>query len=129
MKTLPQALSERKSLLTELSLLNISPKDETYPEERKRKKEISACKKKLAFIKEMVLYLESQPTEEFIKAEAKKLKNRKSVIEAAFLRDRINDSFNRMTLKDQTKAKKTYYSEMGIPKITTHLKSLNYLLS
>lgn len=96
------------------------PKEET---DRKYKSRQKKLKIEYDFLNVCKLYLETEPTEEFIKKEKKRLENRLQLISEGYKHD------ERQTLKDQKKDRKDYDKLMGVSKIKSQLKAIYFLLS
>jgi hypothetical protein len=88
------------------------------PSEEKR------LRKKIPFFKKCILYLETEPDENFCKNEVDRVC--KMINKRMELFKPINEE--KLAKKDLAKAKKDHEKEWDIPKMRMQLKTLNYLL-
>jgi hypothetical protein len=82
------------------------------------KREESKCKKEIAFYRDCVLYIQSNPTKEFL------VKQKESVLQKI-------DNIEQAMIKREftlTKDKTAFKKSLGIDKLNTQLKYLNFIL-
>lgn len=79
--------------------------------------------KSIFFKEEVVSYLKTDPTMEFIKSEIGRLTNRSTLIKKGFI-----DWIPTVKYSSEESKKRAYYKEMGLPKVKTQLKALLYIL-
>ncbi len=82
---------------------------------------INRLKKRLQFLATCKNYIESKPTEEFVKKEVTRLENKINLLTAGFIKPENIDN------KTLAKIKSEYDSEMGIKKLRNQLRTLRYL--
>ena len=95
--------------------------------QKKDAKTYRALKKinnKIEDLKTIVLYLETNPSEEFIKSEKARLEKQVDAIEDNFQKW-LNSGSSR---RHSEKPLKVYYKEMKLEEVTKRLKTINYLL-
>lgn len=80
-------------------------------------------KKRLSFLIDCIRYLESHPTEEFLKKEQDRLAKRIVLLKAGF-KDWLPDKQYDTEKKQQI----AYYKECKIPSLNNHLKTIKFLL-
>ena len=82
-------------------------------------------KKKLQYLKLCLLYVETHPKKEFLEKEKERLIHRVALIQDQFI---LPENHERMAKSELTKIKKQFESKMEVPKIKTHLSTINFLL-
>ena len=113
MKTVTELQKERTSVLCQY-------------QESEDKRECNRLKKRADFLKICIMYLETNPTIEFLTAEQNKLTNRINIIEKeAPVIDKTNDGTEAYTKNERAKYMKT----MNISDTRTKLSTINFLLS
>lgn len=126
MVTLQQLKKQRADIISEAdSLKQRLANADNYTESRSLKKEITALRKRLPFIKTCILYLELSPSEEFIQKEKDRISN---LIEAVNKRYSELPKNDKMTLSEANKMKKEFEADYEVPKYKSQLKALNFLL-
>jgi uncharacterized protein YicC (UPF0701 family) len=109
MKTEKQLKAEIKEVLSEIQEADKIPGKEG-------KKLLKKAKQKLAYLKVCLMYIETHPNPEFLKKEKSRISNRI---------ERLRESFD----PTSSPLKRTAWDkEMGIPKLKTHLSTINFLL-
>lgn len=116
MKTIKKLQSEIDDKLSDINNYNKS-------NDPKIKKKLKPAKLRLAYLKMCMMYVESQPTVEFIMKERDRLSDRVT----AFLN--VYEEPKNVTGTLGAKHRKDYEREMGIPKIRKQLTALKYLLN
>lgn len=104
----------------------------TWPQRPTDFSEIKQHKKdteKIGFLYKMQLYLESNPTEEFVRAQVKELEAKLSRIEEAYPNWRATLQSKPKGEGDEKIAKARYHKEMGVSDIKQQIKTLRYLLT
>src|ERR1700721_1062937 len=86
------------------------------------KYEKNKIKKKIQFLTTIVRYLETFPSEEFIKTEISRLNKRVSMVKDQF-KDYVRSKYFEKE-KDKLKA---YLKECGVPKLKLQLKALRFI--
>jgi len=81
-------------------------------------------RKKVPLLRKCILYLETEPSEDFCKSEVDRIC--KAINKRMELFAPINEE--KLTKKDLAKARKDHEKEWDIPKMRMQLKTLNYLL-
>jgi hypothetical protein len=114
MKTITSIKKEMDSLQVELSTKDL------------KKTQISKIKKRHAFLKLCVAYINSNPTNEFLHSEKERLNNKINLIHAGYVPDQrlINAGF----VKEEKKEHKDYNKIMSLDKFKEQLRSINYLI-
>ena len=114
MKTEKEIRKEIQDLLFKATLLK--------PSDKLDKKQLKEIKLRVKFLKPILLYLETNPTQEFCEAE---LAKSKMLLTAA------NSNYvpleGRYTKADTAK-KKAFETKLDIPTIKTHIKNLKFIL-
>jgi len=92
-----------------------------------KKMEVSKIKKRYEFLKICKMYIESNPTHEFLHKEKDRLQNKINLINAGYKPDQklIDRGFK----KEEQKEHKDYNKIMGIAKFKEQLKGIQYLIS
>jgi len=85
---------------------------------------LNRIQNKIDFLNTIILYLESNPREEFLQSEKLRLEKQG---------DNIEDNFDKWILADSSrkhleKPRKVYYKEMKLDDVLKRLKTINYLL-
>jgi len=111
MKTIEKVESEKRDLINQLP-------------DAKNDRATNKILNRIDFLKTIILYLETNPKEEFLQSE--KLKLEKQI-------DNIDANFNAWILSDSSrkhleKPLKTFHKEMKIEDVKKRLKTINYLL-
>lgn len=89
-----------------------------------QKSEVSAVKKKVAFLRMCKMYLETNPREEFVIAQRDDVKKKIDLIP-----DRYKQWTEGKSLSKYKDPFKSYCTEMGMSDLKSKLKTLNYLLA
>lgn len=88
---------------------------------KKFKKVFNKNNTRAIFLKQCIMYLEKDPSQDFITAEIARLRNKLSL---------INLGYAGWLMPDNCKTPKTQYeSEAGVPLIKQQIKTLSFLLS
>ena len=87
------------------------------------KNEVEAIKRKVAFLRQCKLYMESEPREDFIKSEKQKIEKRIELIPSHYKDWQVGRN-----LTKYADPYKSYLNEMGLTNLNASLKTLNYLL-
>lgn len=126
MKTLQNVQKEKSELLKELqqydSILNQPSDDAIYNNAKKETKRIN---KRLEFIKTIEMYLQTNPTEEFVQKEFDRLTNRLRAIREKEPKYPENEAYVPYW-KQQVAA---YNKTMGVSDVQMKLSTLKYLLN
>lgn len=86
--------------------------------------EISRMKKRIAWLKEIKMYLDTQPTAAFIKKECERLENSISLRMMYFVLDGA-EALPKTTI---TKLKRDYEKRHDIPKLRQQVKTMRFIL-
>jgi len=124
MDKLIEETSINKQKLQEYFKLS-KPNEYERKEAKKTKAAMKRDKSRQAFIKTCLLYIKTQPNEDYLKKEADRISNRINLLMEKY--KPLTDS--RFTKSQVSVHKKSYEKEMGIPKIRTQLTTLNFLLN
>lgn len=100
----------------------IGSKNSTPDDVRKSKQKFNKLKKRGAGIKLLMMYLETNPSEDFLRKEHARISNRISL-----LMDDCVQGEREMNIKYKARLKK-YCKEMGVDKLKTQLSAINYIL-
>ncbi|MET7253441.1 hypothetical protein [Dyadobacter fermentans] len=92
-------------------------------------KEFKQNKKRIEYLNECVLYLETSPTEEFLEREVKRLEANIVYIDKQFDKWLSRQHFSAQAPHQRQKSKKTFEKESGIPKLRQQLKTIEFLLN
>jgi len=91
------------------------------------KSDVTKLKKKYSFLKMCKMYLESNPTEEYLLKEKEKLNARINAINSGYIPDqRLIDAGLK---KEERKERADYNKIMGITKTRNQLQAIKFLLS
>lgn len=114
MKTATQIKAEMDSLQVELSTRDL------------KKQQIAKIKKRYAFLKVCMAYINSEPTHEFLHKEKERLNNKINLINAGYIPDQrlIDSGFK----KQEKKEHQDYNKIMSLDKFKEQLKSINFLI-
>lgn len=127
MKTIEFFKVEIPKLVSEMEGVQLQINKETnkkvLPKLRREKKSIQ---KRIEFLKFCRNYIETEPKEEFVQAESKRLTNRINMFMENYS---LPKSAENWLSKDRAAHKKAFEKEMGIPKIRTQLTTINFLLN
>jgi len=85
--------------------------------------EVESIKRKIVFLRQCKLYLESEPREDFVKSEIAKIEERIKLIPTHYEAWKVGRN-----LTKYSDPYKTYSNEMNLPGLKASLKYLNYLL-
>lgn len=97
---------------------DIAALTESLPTLKKKKQE--SAKKKILFLNQILLYLESMPDDGFVKNEIIRLENRINA---------ILNQFDPTLYKDPKPAKMKYEKDMKIPRLREQVRTLRYILN
>jgi len=96
------------------------------------RKEIKKCKAAIkrdksrqSFLKTCLLYIKTEPNEDYLKKEVDRISNRINLLMTNYTP--LDDE--RCTKSQISTHKKNYEKEMGVPKIRTQLTTINFLLN
>lgn len=84
---------------------------------------IKVLKDRMAFAKNCLLYIQTNPSEEFLAKEIDRISNRVNMLMKSYVA--LNETKN--SVGDCLKHKKDYEKEMGIPHLRKRLSTLNFL--
>lgn len=82
-------------------------------------------RKKIPFLRKCILYLETEPREEFLKSEIDRICE---MINTRIEMFKEPHNADKLSKKDLSKLKKAHEKEWEVPKLRMQLKTLNYLL-
>ena len=88
-----------------------------------KKGQKTAMKNRYNFLRTCKLYLEAEPTVDFLKSEKARLNNKIKLINEGHIDN------EKIDLRDQKKERKEYDKIMGTAKFKIQLKTLNFLLN
>lgn len=108
-----KAIEYLQDELTEL--LNTNQDDFTKPQ-------LNRIKKRIQFVRTCVMYLESNPSEDFLNKEASRLKARIGLIADSF-KDYSRPAGVRGSIR------KYYDKEMGVPLLNIQLRTIKFILN
>lgn len=118
MKTLKQVQTELNETMKKLQ-------DLKYAVDPKDKKEFSRLKKRLPLLKSTILYLKTEPTDEYCKLTKAELERKIGIHESRYV---LPVSKDRMSKPQLNKHRKSYEKEVGIAKMKAQLIPINYIL-
>lgn len=90
---------------------------------------ISKARKRMTLLKEVVLYLESNPNKEFVESEQAKISERIRKIKSEFPAWKKAQTKEFLQSMTETKQKSKYHLDMGLKTLNSQLQTLNYILS
>jgi 5-bromo-4-chloroindolyl phosphate hydrolysis protein len=119
MKNLEQIREKIESLLHDAKSEDLSVRDR------------KAIATKLEFNRAVVHYLETEPTEAFVKAERDRLENFIDLAEESWKTEytKFAYTYDRMVVSTVNKRKREYLKELNLPDVNKQLKNLIYILS
>ena len=115
MQTEKQLKKEIDNILSEIKEAGKIDSKESGKLERK-------LKKKLQYLKTCLLYLETRPTKTFLEKEKDRLLNRINLIQKQL---EIPENVAR---SEATKIRSKFEKQWDVPKLKTHLSTINFLL-
>lgn len=118
MKTIFFIKEEIKKVQTEMDFIS----DFKIPE---NKKKFGELKKRVCFLKEVLMYLETNPSEEFIKNQIKKLENRISSIDFSIVK-LFKEGTSRKDINNSPHTKKLK-KEYNFSTLNKQLNALKYI--
>lgn len=121
MKTLDEVKKERAQLLETYQDKNAPVDQAALKVFRKGQKD---ARKRLPFLKDAILYLETSPRKEFIEKQRGEVKVRVAQLEAS-----LPAWVHQSNSKEAKDAKKKHFAEGGMKTLRRQLAALNYLLS
>lgn len=90
-------------------------------------KEYKAVKRRIEYLNECILYLQTSPSTEFLEREVKRLEANLSYIDKQFGLWIASQHFAVQAAPQ--KAKKTFEERAGVPRLRAHLSTIEFLLS
>lgn len=109
-------MKDVKTLLSEIEQLKSTDFSQL------KKGQVKKIYQQISFLQTCVAYLESKPNLEYLKKEAQRLSNIVSNITSG-QSNYIGKN------PDRRKWRQEYFSEVGMPKLKTHLKTVKFLLA
>lgn len=82
-----------------------------------------AIRNRIQYLRKIKAFLETNPSEGYLKKEIKRLESRKTSIENGF-----DSAYPSMKINDKKKAKSFYLRENGVSHINVQLETLDYIL-
>lgn len=120
-------MDERDALIEEAEDLNKKRLASTSVKDKYSLfKEVKKIKKKLSYINQIIRYLESGPTEEFLKKEQKRLEKEIEVIGGRFFVKFSNKTWPTLTAEKLARAE--FEKEYGAKKKKEQLKNIKFIL-
>jgi len=117
MKSIIELNKEIDSLILEIKTLEDT-------EDKKHFRKAKQLRKRVAYLRYILLYLESLPSEEYLKKEKEKMSNRIGLLMLNY-----QPLDERFTKAQVSKHKKNHEKEMGVTKIKDQLKTIDFLIS
>lgn len=119
MKTLYDIKLERENLYSEIKQLELT-------DEPKNLTKAKRSRVKLIQLKEYQMYLETNPSEEYLKKEVKRIENLLSAIDKLYILPKDHEKLTKGIL---SKLRKPFDDTHGVPKLKKQLAALKYLLN
>ena len=121
MLTVNDVSQEIKNLLFEI---NTQPRSSDPKIKRQQVKFKKATEKRIKYLNTIKLYLETNPSSEFLKSEVYRLKTALAVYETRFSQSIIPSEITQSVKL----RRKLYEKENSVPKLKTQLKNLQFIL-
>ncbi len=93
--------------------------------DKKEKKEINSIKKRMAFMRTCMFYVQTNPDKDFLTREKERLYNRIN----AFMKDYVPLADDKFKKSDVTKHRASFEKEMDIPKLRKFITTINFILN